>query len=163
MRAWTPGVVLIGAFGGLACDPAYPTATGQISLMSDVRSSDYAKVCVVSGPASAFELDGVLETGDAIASGGCASISQATFPMVYETRAGLGTSEIKQHRVVAWLGDEEPQVDDRNDIAYYQELLHGEGEWPIGHATFEASECGWFTSGYCGPTTHVAVTIDPTP
>lgn len=103
-----------------------PALTRELSLSEPVPTTDSCK----RGIARSFPIESV------------------TFPFVYELDCGIGISESRDWRVVAFLHRDTAQAD----------AIAG-GEW-FGTSDFAVDDCGLLTGGYCGITQDIDVVID---
>jgi hypothetical protein len=134
------------------CDPGGPGAAGTISLDPAVDPTEFVTLQIRAFPdaeAGFDAADGVPQAGELYASS--YDLSEIEFPYDYMIGGGVGTTEHRRWRVLAWLSATEP-VD---------ALPEGpaSGEF-FGTTLFMVDACGGTFDGYCDLTTGVDFTID---
>lgn len=146
------GLLSLVCLAALGCDPGGPGAEGTISLAPELDASLYATLELRAFPEPEGEfdvLDGAPTSGEIFVQRH--DLADIEFPFEYLLGGGVGTTEFKRWRVLAWLSATKSDA----------ELPNGPvaGEW-YGTATFAVKECGGMFDGYCGVTGGVNLTID---
>jgi hypothetical protein len=143
-RALAAPLVFAALLGG--CDPAGPGANGTIALDPSVDIADFAslEIRVFPDPGKDFEVSRVPSDAPARAS---LLLSDVEFPYDYDVSEGVGTSDLKHWRMVAWLshgGDArgQPAADE-----------------PSCTAAFELESCSAGYGGYCTTTDDIDCAI----
>ena len=136
----------------IGCDPGGPGAEGTISLDSGVDATGYAtlELRAFPEPEAGFDVaSGVPADGELYVMSH--DIAEVEFPYGYLIGGGVGTTEFKHWRVLAWLAEAESTDVPAEGPA--------SGEW-YGTTQFVVDECGGAFGDYCSITNGVDFTID---
>jgi hypothetical protein len=133
-------------------DPGNPTAEGVVSL-DGIEVVDETHLYVLMYPDTGDTFDPTVIPGPEERNLSVISIDMdSSFPIEYVLRDGLGTSDHRDWRLVAWLSVD--WAEHSEDTAW---IASGEA---FGTVTFEAEDCGPGYRGYCGEVLGVDVSID---
>ena len=146
MRIAIPILVILFS---LACDPQGPGAMGQLTTSpeADVDDGRFLELCAFADDGETFDpaTANLSERGRLMRES--LDLAHVEFPFEYVVGGGMGTSEVRQWRVLAWIAE--------------SEALEGPGggAW-YGTRLFELEKCGAPHGDYCGIAEGVDFAID---
>jgi len=145
---WMVLAAISALFVLAGCDPGGPGASGTVSLdpAVDVTGALTLELAAFPDPGDGYDPYTPLpEAGELYRRS--LDLLDIEFPCDYLIGGGVGTTDSRQWRLLAWLSTaEEPEGLDP-------------GEW-FGTTTFTIKKCGSFFGGYCGVRGGVDLTID---
>jgi hypothetical protein len=121
-------------------DPGAPAVSGTLSLGTSVHSSDFSSLQIRAYPDGATIFDASRVAADPIDSA-TDMLTSVAFPFRYQVGGGIGTSEARSWRVVAWL----------SHMNLADKLASGD---VFCTTLFTLHSCGAY-GGYCGETRDV--------
>lgn len=142
-------LLLVPVLLGAACAPKAPGVTGQLAVSTEVVFEDAytLEIRLLPDDSESFDPATVNFSDEDRHRQASWNLTEIEFPFHYDIGGGLGSTEHKRWRVVAWISKSE-------DVGRPQP-----GEW-YGTRVFSAKDCGVAHSGYCGKMIDVDLEID---